>query len=208
MSKTLRGARTGVGGVGGKRDKKGIVAEAQRVLDMPSPTLSPPTLDECMTLSRGYLCKGLFRTYVALSTVGLGVKPVNLYTTWEWRFTQRFRAFHCLSSPPPVTYEAFREVLQGASADNSEAVLGAAAQCFKAAKATLDDVRTQGMAATHVDRLATSSLLSLLKVVSLYPHSFLPCTAPHIPSFPLFLPTPSLLPLVLTRLVTSHYILS
>ena len=84
-----------------------------------SPPHQPPkkpddpfsSIDEILQRARGHLCKGIFRLLVVANQWGLVVRKDNKYTSWQWRFMQRFRAFQNILNPPMLTFDEFIRVL-------------------------------------------------------------------------------------------------
>eukprot|EP00605_Chrysophyceae_sp_TOSAG23-4_P002322 GSChrysophyteH1.ASY1.ANO1.2568.1 assembled CDS len=147
----------------------------------------PPSPSMLLLRGRKELCRGLLRTAVAISNSGSclhaknSLKVENPYMAWSWRFIQRFRAFQNIPNPPFRAYEDFLRTVANGSGENNENdylgntefignVLGAASNCFKAAKAAFDYARkvdTSKLPNSHLspaDFYAIESSPALLKV--------------------------------------------
>jgi len=133
------------------KSKRWSRAECQRILDEPPPAPVPPSFEELVTKAKGSLVKGLFRVYVALGSVGLLLKPENPYTSWEFRFFNRFRAFQSIANPPVLDLEAFQQVAASSRDVSLTDICNASLHCFKTAKAILDEARRMEAASRGED---------------------------------------------------------
>ena len=55
----------------------------------------------------------------------------SLYTSLEWLYTQRFRAFSNISNPPPLPYDSYASMLTSEPGVSLEAILNTATKCFQ-----------------------------------------------------------------------------
>lgn len=65
------------------------------------------TVEEYYTKGRGQLCRGIFRILYICAEFGLIDKTENKYMSWDWKFANRFRAFHSIQSPGMLSYADF-----------------------------------------------------------------------------------------------------
>lgn len=123
----------------------------------------PPqvTQEEHLVRGRGQLCRGVFRMAVVAAELGYVSKAEIENTSWSKRFTQRFRAFEDLSSPPPLPFTDYANMVN--IAINILELLSAAAVCFKKAKAHFDDAKKTAETFPH-EPLLMDSLTALCKV--------------------------------------------
>ena len=108
---------SGGGKKGGAAKAKDIAPSSSSSKAPPRPTPAPPpaepamSLDETLQRSKGHLCKGIFRMLVVAHQWGLLSRRENKYTSWHWRFMQRFRSFNTILNPPMLSYDEFLRVL-------------------------------------------------------------------------------------------------
>ena len=114
------GGGSGGGGGGGKKKGGGKATSSSsapssssaKSLPRPDPPSPPlPSVDETVQRAKGHLCKGVFRLLVVAHQWRLLERKENKYTTWHWRFMQRFRSFQNIHNPPMLSYEEVLRVV-------------------------------------------------------------------------------------------------
>lgn len=83
------------------------------------PGVTAITAEELVIRARAQICKGQFRHMVACLKLGYVEKVENEFTTWSWRFEQRFSAFLAIPNPPSLSFEDFLRTLEQISGDPS-----------------------------------------------------------------------------------------
>jgi len=68
-------------------------------------------MEETLQRAKGQLCKGVFRMLVVAHQWRLLERKDSKYTSWQWRFMQRFRSFQNIANPPLLQYDEFLRVL-------------------------------------------------------------------------------------------------
>ena len=118
-------------------------AELEKLLEEPAPVLetAPGSVAELLVRGRCGITKALYRYYFILQLLGHHTKTENCYTSWPWRFANRFRALHGLSNPAPLDFEAFRELQRGLLDQSLGTILLAMDGALKTSKAMLDTAR-------------------------------------------------------------------
>lgn len=96
----------------GKSKGKNKAVSISETLEMPVKPVDPAiSIDETLQRAKGHLCKGAFRLLVVANQWRLIVRKENKYTSWQWRFMQRFRSFQNIQNPPMLCYDEFIRVL-------------------------------------------------------------------------------------------------
>lgn len=137
----------------------------------PTPPVEPEqSVDELLQRVRGHLCKGLFRLFVVARKWQLADSSESKYTSWNWRFAQRFRAFQSISNPPMLSHDEFLNVVslgeRGEDDGGKETlrkIIQDAALCFSGAKNLMAEIK-RCPAPTVGDRMYADLASPLLKV--------------------------------------------
>jgi len=112
----------GVGASGNKKKSsskavRGKGGQSNLSADSPAPALpvapAPPdaSAEELLYRGRGQQCRGLFRMLTAAVELEVIDKTECRYTSWSFRFDQRFRAFQSIPNPPLLHYSDYAAVV-------------------------------------------------------------------------------------------------
>lgn len=106
-------------------------------------------------------------------------KAEGRYSSWEIKFSQRFKAFAELANPPPLNYEDFAKATARTAASSAAGAasklvprdvefLGNLVQgaqlCFQNARKLFDEARSGTSATSAADKYVQASVVALTKV--------------------------------------------
>lgn len=164
---------------GGKSD---VVVEPVKPI-LPSKT--PPSKYELFVRGKGQLVRGIFRTLKGAQQLGLISKAENRFTSWDYKFSQRFQAFHDIKNPPQLSHDDFLKSIGGNSsatnANNSKenttvydlvidvnSIQSAASICYQNARKYYDEIRKSDSFAIDANLPNCSAqALQLTKVIKI-----------------------------------------
>lgn len=86
------------------------------------------------------MCGGFYKAMCALTKDGRIRQPMPKFDNEEIRFNRRFAPFANLTSPPPVSYEEFKNIREHMMSPPSSEIYGLAAKHFDLARNALESV--------------------------------------------------------------------
>ncbi|KAL1920870.1 uncharacterized protein VTP21DRAFT_11505 [Calcarisporiella thermophila] len=120
----------------------------------PSPSLAYLRSIALMTSARQNLSRGIYKIIISLDQAGKLRRPSPDFDDESIRFLHRFRMFSMLSSPPPLSYQDYRKLIELDGADTKvlpEGILKSADHDFKDARAVLDNLNAMNAEATRTE---------------------------------------------------------
>lgn len=141
--------------------------DKKKKIEKPSPI--EPDTELLMIQGKGNLCKGLFRLFIVMNDIGVIQKRESRYTTTNFLFLQRFRAFQNICNPPMLQYSDYMKTIEtGEKNEDYDAlkIITIANKCFGITKLIMDRIRHSPASNENnsIDEILRKSVMPLMKV--------------------------------------------